>query len=233
MAWLARGPTANSVVVGASHSSGAAMRTADDSGGGSVEERGLSAPDPAPPATEPSPGLLEERAWIERSKRGDRRAFTRIYERFAGAVHGLLLAWVRPQEVEDLLQEVFMKAWARIEALAEPAELGPWLCSIARNQARDHWRERGRSSELAAEEELVDARRAPSEAREEAEEARVALAAIRTLPEAYRETLVLRLVEGLSGPEIAARTGLTYGSVRVNLPRGMRLLREKLAERLA
>jgi len=48
------------------------------------------------------------------------------------------------------------------------------------------------------------------------------------LPEAYRETLVLRLVEGMTGPEIANRTGLTPASVRVNLHRGMKLLREKL-----
>ena len=55
-----------------------------------------------------------------------------------------------------------------------------------------------------------------------------ALDAVKSLPEAYRETLVLRLVEGLSGPEIAERTGLTPASVRVNLHRGMKLLREKL-----
>ena len=54
------------------------------------------------------------------------------------------------------------------------------------------------------------------------------LALVKTLPEAYRETLVLRLVEGMTGPEIAARTGLTAASVRVNLHRGMKLLREKL-----
>jgi len=51
---------------------------------------------------------------------------------------------------------------------------------------------------------------------------------IRDLPEAYRETLVLRLVEGMTGPEIAERTGLTPASVRVNLHRGMKQLREKL-----
>jgi RNA polymerase sigma-70 factor (ECF subfamily) len=59
-------------------------------------------------------------------------------------------------------------------------------------------------------------------------EALAVLALIRTLPEAYRDTLVLRLVEGLTGPEIAERTGLTPASVRVNLHRGMKLLREKL-----
>jgi RNA polymerase sigma-70 factor (ECF subfamily) len=54
---------------------------------------------------------------------------------------------------------------------------------------------------------------------------------VRSLPDAYRETLVLRLVEGMTGPEIATRTGLTPASVRVNLHRGMKLLREKLGLR--
>jgi len=50
------------------------------------------------------------------------------------------------------------------------------------------------------------------------------------LPETYAETLVLRLVEGLTGPQIAACTGMTHGSVRVNLTRGMQMLRERLQE---
>ena len=56
------------------------------------------------------------------------------------------------------------------------------------------------------------------------------LKTIRSLPDAYRETLVLRLVEGLTGPEIADRTGLTPASVRVNLHRGMKLLRDRLGD---
>ena len=54
------------------------------------------------------------------------------------------------------------------------------------------------------------------------------VAALRALPDAYRETMILRLVEGLTGPEIAEQTGLAAGSVRVNLHRGMKLLRERL-----
>ncbi len=57
------------------------------------------------------------------------------------------------------------------------------------------------------------------------------LATIRRLPEAYRETIILRFVEGMTGPEIAARTGLTPDSVRVNLCRGVKLLRVYLKER--
>jgi RNA polymerase sigma-70 factor (ECF subfamily) len=59
--------------------------------------------------------------------------------------------------------------------------------------------------------------------------AAVILDAIKSLPDAYREPLILRLVEGMTGPEIAARTGLTCGSVRVNLHRGMQQLRARLS----
>ena len=56
------------------------------------------------------------------------------------------------------------------------------------------------------------------------------MAAIAALPEAYRGTLTLRLVAGLSGAEIAERTGMTHGSVRVNLTRGMAQLRAGLGD---
>ncbi len=74
--------------------------------------------------------------------------------------------------------------------------VGPRLAAIARNCARDHYRRRRDTEALT-----VDvAGPAPQHA-----EALAVLAAIRALPEAYRETLVLRLVEGMTGPEIAER----------------------------
>ena len=56
------------------------------------------------------------------------------------------------------------------------------------------------------------------------------LDAIRRLPATYCETLMLRLVEGMTGPEIAVQTGLAPASVRVNLCRGMKLLRDELGD---
>jgi RNA polymerase sigma-70 factor (ECF subfamily) len=77
----------------------------------------------------------------------------------------------------------------------------------------------------ARESEPVEEMAAP---RESGSETFLVLDAIRSLPEAYRETLILRLVEGMTGPEIADRTGLTAESVRVNLCRGMKMLRQLL-----
>ena len=102
---------------------------------------------------------------------------------------------------------------------------GGWLAAIARNSANGHHRA------AVAVEELPELSHEATQ--EDEREAGHVLATIRTLPEAYRETLMMRLVEGMTGPEIAERTGLTPGSVRVNLHRGMELLRQALEGRRA
>lgn len=167
----------------------------------------------------------EDAVLAARAKRGDRTAFARLYERFAPSVHGVLLAAVPRDDAADLVQEVFLLALRAIARLEDPRRIGPWLLTIARNRARDAHKSRRPASELT--EDLEQA--SGDEHGGDDLEARRALAALTEMPEAYRETLVLRLVEGLTGPEIAERTGLTHGSVRVNLHRGMKLLRERLA----
>jgi len=156
---------------------------------------------------------------------GDRAAFGLLYERYARMVHGILLSRVPPAAVEDLVQDVFVRAMPRVDSLREVSHFGGWLAAIARNRAVDFFRE-----SQSGIEQLEDTVGAEPEARSGAgrTEAHAILAAIRTLPEAYREPLILRLVEGMTGPEIAVRTGLTHGSVRVNLCRGMQQLRQVL-----
>ena len=151
---------------------------------------------------------------------GDREGFGRLYARFAPLVHGILLARVPRAEVDDLVQDIFLHAFKKLHTLRDAAAFGPWIAMIARNRAIDFHR---RSRETV---ELTDDVRGSNTSDSRAAEI---LEMIRNLPEAYRETLVLRLVEGMTGPEIAARTGLTPASVRVNLHRGMKLLRQKLS----
>lgn len=160
---------------------------------------------------------------VAAARAGDRSAYGRLFDRFAPMVHGLLLARVPRADVDDLLQDVFLQAMRRLSSLRSPEAFAGWLAAIARNRARDHWRRGEDHVELPPD--LAGAPHPEGEAL-------AVLATIRGLPEAYRETLVLRLVEGMTGPEIAERTGLTAGSVRVNLHRGMQLLREALGRRV-
>jgi len=172
----------------------------------------------------PAGHAAEDARLVAAARGGDEKAFARLYDRYARMIHGLLLARVPVSDVDDLVQDVFLTAWNRLQGLRDPAAFGGWLAAIARNRATDF--HRGTIEAV----ELPDDLTAPdtTDATDARTEARAVLATIRTLPEAYRETLVLRLVEGLTGPEIADRTGLTPASVRVNLHRGMKLLREKL-----
>jgi len=159
---------------------------------------------------------------VEAARGGDAGAFAELYRRFSRSVHAVLLGRLDPEEAREAAQEIFLTVHRKLGELQDAAAFGPWVHAIARNLAVSRLRKR-RSRPV--EEPLRDVA-APARGDNELRE-RV-LEVLRSLPEAYRETLMMRLVEGLTGPEIAAATGLAPASVRVNLHRGMELLRPLL-----
>ena len=183
----------------------------------------LSLASPFQPAAATDTVATPEVALVEAVRAGDREAFGRLYALYGPMVHGILLARVPYRDVDDLVQDVFLTALKRLGSLREAAAFGGWLAMIARNRAVDYYRRARETEELTDDLPVTS----PRDTEAEHEAARM-LEAVRNLPEAYRETLVMRLVEGMTGPEIAARAGMTPASVRVNLHRGMKLLREKL-----
>jgi RNA polymerase sigma-70 factor, ECF subfamily len=181
-----------------------------------------------------APGVSEDAMLVSDARTGDRVAFGRLYDRYARMVHGVLLARVPVGEVDDLVQDVFLLALRRLSTLRETGSFGAWLTVIARNLANDYHRHSVPEDQLAPQGQRADDTNEReiehgNTSGDDQSPAVAILDAIRALPDAYRETLILRLVEGMTGPEIAARTGLTHGSVRVNLHRGMQQLRAKLS----
>jgi RNA polymerase sigma-70 factor (ECF subfamily) len=158
---------------------------------------------------------------VRAAQAGDGSSFELLYARYSPVVHSILLGRLPSVDADDVMQNVFITALTKLNTLREPAAFAGWIARTARNAAEDH---RRRMKDTFA----MDERYATHATQNDDAEAARALEAIRALPEAYRETLMLRLVEGMSGPEISARTGLTPGSVRVNLHRGMQLLRDAL-----
>ncbi len=160
--------------------------------------------------------------WVAAARHGDRAAFTSLHDHFCGMVHGIMLSKVPAADAPDLTQDVFVIALQKLTTLEDDAAFGGWLAQVARTRISRFLRDRPQHEQLPDEVQLEapDASAAP--------DARKILIALRTLPDAYSETLAMRLIEGMTGPEIAEATGLTPGSVRVNLHRGMQLLRAKL-----
>ncbi len=156
---------------------------------------------------------------VGRIKQREAGAFQEFYERYSGFVHAIVLAKVPREDSEDIAQEVFLAAFRSIGTLRDENSLGPWIARIARNKSVEYHRRKKPAGELDSE--AVE----PYVPKNEANEA---LDAILALPETYRETLLMRLVEGLTGPEIVKLTGRKEASVRVNIHRGMKLLRKKL-----
>ncbi len=179
----------------------------------------FSSPAPTKVAVAAVTEITVEARLVARVRAGERDVFGELYSRYAAMVHGILLARVPRAEVDDLAQDVFLSAYKNLGSLRNSNAFGPWLAMITRNRAMEFYRREKKTEELPDE--------IPIRASKLAEATEI-LDVIRSLPDAYKETLVLRLVEGMTGPEIAERTGLKADSVRVNLHRGMKMLREKL-----
>ena len=165
-------------------------------------------------------------AHVEAARNGDRAAFASLHDRYASMVHGMLLAKVPVNDAEDLVQDVFLHAMEKLTTLNHNDAFGPWLATITRNFAMQFYRNRSRRDNLK--DKTIAKSTSKGEKAAVRDDALRILRVLRQLPDAYQETLILRLIEGLTGPQIAVCTGLSPGSVRINLHRGMKMLREKL-----
>src|SRR5215468_8134490 len=141
-------------------------------------------------ATAPEPRETSVEAVLVRTVlEGNREGFGQLYDLFAPLVHGILLARVPRAEVDDLVQDIFLHAFKKLNTLRDWNAFGPWIAMIARNRAMDFHRRSRETVEVT--EELRSSDTSINKATE-------ILELIRGLPAAYHETLVLRLVEGMT-----------------------------------
>jgi len=181
---------------------------------------------------------------VERAKKGDVEAFGELYGMTSAAVYTFMLKMTGNRETaEDLTQEVYLKAWRSLRSLKSPKAFVTWLHRIAINVYRDWSKSAAHRMELASAhpEEDPDGpeidveslpSRSPSPHREaEMSEVRRAVEeAIASLPESYREVVVMHHIEGLGVREIAESLGIPQGTVMSRLARARKALRDKLAK---
>lgn len=193
---------------------------------------------PSPPSSRPPDDIVD--ALVARARQGDLQAFNSLVARFQDGVYGLTLRMLgSSQPAEDATQEAFIRAWQRIETF-RGGSFRSWLFTIAANQARDELRRRGRRPAQSLDQARDDPDRAdldpsgdePSpEAEAERKEMRAALeAALRTLPDDWREVVVLADIHGMDYREVAEATGLQLGTVKSRLSRARARLREVIRD---
>ena len=167
---------------------------------------------------------------VESAKRGDRAAFEELVRRTSRLVYArLYLETGDAHQAEDLLQDTLLTAFRTLAQLDEPAKFRPWLLRIAQNQAIDAARRTMRLKRTPNElRPYPNAAPAPDEQAELVEQRQQVLSVLRTLPEEYRLPLTLRYLAGADHDTIQLQMGLTNGSLRGLLHRGLKLLRTEL-----
>ncbi len=172
------------------------------------------------------------------AQRGDRAAFEELVRRTSRLVFArLYLETGDNHAAEDLLQETWLRAYHALGQLQQPGTLRAWLLTIAQNVLTDAARRDARHKRAAPPRAGPDVLASlpgpaplPDEEAARAELRERALAVLRSLPEEYRLPLTLRYLTGADYDDIAAQLGLSNGSLRGLLHRGLKLLRARLGE---
>ena len=195
------------------------------------------------PAAEVESRASADAEFIERLKQGEAAAFEELVTERSGEIYGLLFRLTEnSEEARDLTQETFLRAFQSIGGFRGEADLRTWIYRIAINQARNRWRwwrRRRRDSTVSLDatqgqsDQTLIGTLAESSANPEqqtlAHERELALrSALRKVGPAYRETVILRDIEGFTYEEIATTLGINVGTVKSRLARGRQELRRKL-----
>jgi RNA polymerase sigma-70 factor (ECF subfamily) len=173
-----------------------------------------------------------ERQWLELCARGDPAACAELlarHGRMAGTI--ILRTLGRREDVEDLVQETFLRVFRYLPEFEGRSKLSTWICTVAQRVALDELRRRQRALPLAPEEDAAAIAATDDLVHDVEQDERNALVqrALAALPEKYRLPLVHAAIDGLDYETIATMLAVPVGTVKTHVFRGKQLLRERLA----
>jgi RNA polymerase sigma-70 factor (ECF subfamily) len=185
----------------------------------------------------PLPRLPDLATLVRSMAEGHQDALARLYDETSSMINGLLLRILaHPQDAEEVLLDVYMKAWKYASSYSEKrGSVQAWLLIMARNAAIDRIRQRNAqpatlSIEPEAFPELASAGATPEEASVMQERRRRVQCVLNQLPPEQREVVVLSFFGGLTHAELAERLGEPLGTVKSRVRMGLTKLRGLLEE---
>lgn len=195
------------------------------------------AEDNSVPGSAEATGINSDEALVVRSSQGDRAAFEELIRRTGRLVFSQVMLKVGDTHLaEDLTQETFLNAYRSIATMYEPKGFRAWLLKIANSVVIDHARKTMRKKRAGARSsveglDVADCKPGPAEETEMNEAREEALNLLRALPEDYRLPLTLRYLGNADYESIGRQLGISNGSLRGLLNRGMALLRAEFEKR--
>ncbi len=183
---------------------------------------------------------LGDQELVERAQAGDKRAFDLLMLKYQQKVAGLIARYLRdPNEVQDVAQEAFIKAYRALGGFRGESAFYTWLYRIAINAAKNHLASRGRrpprdDMEMEVAEQLESGGRlremgTPENHLLSEEIGQTVQQALEELPEDLRTAIVLREIEGLSYEEIAVAMDCPIGTVRSRIFRARDAIDKRLS----
>ncbi len=170
---------------------------------------------------------VDEISWVEQALRGDRAAFGQLMHRYAGAVYNVAYRMLgNAEDAEDASQEIFLRAYTRLESFDRTRRFSTWLLSIGSNYCIDRLRRR-RFAWMTLDDAayaLPSAEPGPERSAITQEQRRMVQQALQKLPEHYRLVTVLRYWQDLSYDEICQVTGLPESTIKTRLHRARHML---------
>jgi len=190
-----------------------------------------------------SPSRDEDSALIRRALRGDQKAYQRLRQKYHDVISALIYRIVRaPEEVEDLTQEAFIKAFTSLASFNEEYAFSTWLYKIATNNAIDHIRRKrlqtfsidkpieSKDSDFSFE--LPDTDPEPDQELISSQRHRMLEEAMNALPPKYRQVIIMRHLQEKEYSEIAKALHLPLGTVKAHIFRAREMLYKRLKDKM-
>jgi RNA polymerase sigma-70 factor, ECF subfamily len=181
--------------------------------------------------------LNEEQVWLEQARKGDKAAFGRLIEAYQSPVYNLAYRTLgNAGEAEEAAQEAFIRAYTRLETYNPEHKFSTWMLSITSNYCIDLIRKR-RAQLLSLDEPLPphpalmsEGSQGPEAQAIEGEREELVQTLLDTLPDEYRQTVVLRYWYDPSCEEIADIMETTVSAIKSRLFRARKMLAESSTE---
>lgn len=177
---------------------------------------------------------IEIQSLVDRTKQGDRDAFTSLYEHFVDPIHRYIYFRVDADDAEDIVETVFVKAWEKIgsyTAGVKGTSFSSWLYRIAHNLIVDHYRLHRTIEQITEEYQEERADHHPGVVTERKIESDILKEGLKHLKDDYQQFLILKYINELSNRDISKLLGKSEGSLRIIQYRALRALRTVLEDR--